>query len=130
MAGRMMFGSISGIMEMDHWYSESMLRGNGSASLPVLWHKDLFNPKMGLHLVLYASGSGVVEITATDETERELGIIRFEMPTRGQTNYSGVPLQRQFIRPFPYTYVGLRLSIRIISTKIVRIFSIGINTKE
>jgi hypothetical protein len=130
MSGRMLFGSISGIVEMDNWYSDEFPRGNGEATLPVLWHKDLFNPKNGLHLVLYASGSGTVEITAHDETDRELGVITFEMPDTGQTNYSGVPLQRQFIRPFPYTYVGLRLRIKIISRKMVRIFSIGINTKE
>ena len=130
LSGNMIFGSSSGIMKMDHWYSEEYPRGEGTASLPVLWHKDIFNPKTGLHMVMYASGSGIVEVSAKDETERELGLVRFELPDHDQINFSGVPLQRQFIKPFPYQYVGLRLSIKIISQKMVRIFSIGINTKE
>ncbi len=129
-AGRHLCGSVSGLYKVGVWYSNDAPRGDGYAVTPILWHKDLFNPKQGLALVLYASGAGKVLIDAEDETQRSLGTYEFELPDTDQADYAGVPLQRQFIRPFTHEYIGLRLRLRFEATKMIRVFGLGVLTKE
>ena len=129
-AGRTTTGTISGVKELLPWYVNNDLAGAGSATLPILWHDDIFTPKRGMHLVLYASGYGVVEVKAQDETGRELGVTRFELPKQDQIDYAGVPLQRQFIRLFNHEYVGIKLSVSVMAKASVRIFAIGVNIKK
>jgi hypothetical protein len=112
------------------WYSNDGLRGTGEAETPVLWHKDLFNPKQSMSLVLYAAGAGKVYIDAEDETRRRLSTVEFEIPEEDQADFTGVPLQRQFTRPFRHQYTGLRLTIRIQSNKMIRVFGLGVLTQE
>lgn len=130
LSGTEVVGTVAGLRTVAPWYSDSVHRGAGSALFPVLWHKELFQPKRGLHMVLYAAGSGRVTIASHDETGRELAVTVFDLPADAQTDYVGVPLQRQFIRPFQHEYIGLRLRIKVESTRVVRIFAIGVNTKE
>lgn len=131
LAGTQMCGSISGMKVMGTWYSNTEgNRGDGFATLPILWHKDLFNPKTSLALAVYASGAGTIYVDAEDETERQLGTFTYELPDVDQNDYNGVPIQRQFIKPFQFQYIGLRLKIRIEAKKMIRIFGIGVLTKE
>jgi hypothetical protein len=129
-SGRSFVGTISGVKEVAQWYATDGLRGPGFARLPTLWHGDIFNPKHSLHMVLYASGYGEVKITAFDETQRPLSVISFELPQTDQIDFAGVPLQRQFIRPFSHLYTGLRLTVDVKAGSLIRIFAIGVNTKE
>jgi hypothetical protein len=129
LAGRVVRGTISGMRLVSPWYSNTERRGAGSVNLPILWHGDIFNPKDGLHIVLYASGSGRVVVTTHDETQRELSVVVFDLPEDDQTDYYGVPLQRQFIRPFQHQYIGVRMSLKVESEKMVRVFAVGLNIK-
>ena len=130
LAGINLLGSVSGIYTLGAWYSNNGQRSNGYAQTPILWHKDLFNTKNSMALVLYAAGVGKVHVDAWDETERELGTFTFELPDEDQANYTGVPLQRQFTRPFAFEYIGLRLRLRFESDKMIRVFGLGVLTKE
>jgi len=129
-SGRSLIGTVSGIKEAAPWYATDARRGPGYARFPTLWHNDIFNPKRSLHMVLYAAGAGEVTVTASDETGRELSVVTFVLPKSDQVDYAGVPLQRQFIKPFSHEYIGLRLKINISANSLIRIFSIGVNTKE
>ena len=129
-AGRTVYGSISGLYRVNQWFSNNGKRGNGFAQTPILWHKDLFNPKIGYYLVVYASGAGRIRVLAEDETSRQLGEYIFDLPDDDQADFTGVPLQRQFTRPFPHEYVGVRLRIFLESDKMIRVFGIGILNKE
>ena len=130
LGGTQLYGSISGIYSVGAWYSNEGLRGTGLAQTPILWHKDLFNPKQGLMLAVYASGVGTIYVDATDETNRKLGTFEFMLPDSDQTEFTGVPMQRQFTRPFSFEYIGVRLTIRVEASKMIRIFGFGILTKE
>jgi hypothetical protein len=130
LAGVQVCGSISGMHSVGQWYSNDGARGNGYATTPILWHKDLFNPKQGMSLVIYASGAGTIYVDATDETDRKLATLEFMLPDGDQADFTGVPLQRQFTRPFSHEYLGVRLKIRVESNKMIRIFGIGILTQE
>jgi hypothetical protein len=130
LTGKQLFGSISGMFMVGAWYSNNGARGDGYAHTPILWHKDLFNKKQSLMLVVYASGEGSVIVDAEDETRRQLGSFRFDLPGEDTTNSTGVPLQRQFIRPFQFEYLGVRLRVRIEGEKMVRVFGIGVLTQE
>lgn len=129
-AGKQLCGSISGLYQSDVWYSNANPRGNGYALSPLLWHKDLFNPKQGLMLVVYAAGAGTIFVDAEDETGRQLGTYQFDLPDTDQADFTGVPLQRQFTRPFSHEYIGLRLRLRFEATKMIRVFGFGVLTKE
>lgn len=130
LAGQHIAGSISGLYSVGKWYSKDGDRGEGSALTPIMWHKDLFNPKYSLQLVIYASGAGTIFVDAMDETGRDLGTYQFDLPDTDQADYVGVPLQRQFTRPFVQEYVGVRLRIRFAPSKMIRVFGLGILTKE
>jgi hypothetical protein len=81
-------------------------------------------------LVVYASGEGTVFVDAEDETRRPLGTFRFDLPGDDTTNSTGVPLQRQFTRPFQFEYLGIRLRVRIEGEKMIRVFGLGVLTQE
>ncbi len=123
-------GSTSGIQSIAPWYAADLARGGGYAKLPILWQENLLEPKRSLHLIFYASGSGSVKFIASDETGRELGTVVFDIPKANQIDYQGVPLQRQFIRPFSHEYRGLSLTMVFAPTSNIRVFAIGITTKE
>lgn len=129
-AGRTVYGSISGLYKVNQWFTNIGTRGPGFAQTPILWHKDFFNPKQGYMLVMYASGVGRIRVVAEDETFRQLGEYLFELPDEDQIDYAGVPLQRQFLRPFPHTYIGVRLKIFLESDKMIRVFGVGVLTQE
>jgi len=130
LAGRHYYGAPTGIYQVGRWYDNTLTRGPGYALTPILWHKDLFNPKQGLMLVIYASGAGTLFVDAEDETGRKLGTYEFVMPDQDEASYAGVPLQRQFTRPFSHSYTGVRLRIRFEASKMIRLFGLGILTKE
>lgn len=129
LSGRLIVGTISGIKTVAPWHSDAVPRGKGFVRFPTLWHEDLFEPKNGLHMILVASGVGKVTITSRDETGRELSEQVFELPDDGQVDYYGVPIQRQFIRPFQHEYLGVRITVTVDATKVIRIFAVGINVK-
>jgi hypothetical protein len=129
-SGRAFVGTIAGIKEAAQWYVADTMRGAGSARFPTLWHGDIFSPKQSLHMVLYASGQGEIRVTAHDETNRALSVVNFVLPKTDQIDFTGVPLQRQFIRPFSHIYTGLRLSVDVKAGSLIRIFAIGVNIKE
>lgn len=129
-SGRMFCGTKGGIVEMLPVSSKDGIRGDGSFTLPMLFQKDAFNPKMSQSLAVIAAGAGSIEVMATDETGRQLGVTLFDLPADDQATYDGVPLQRQFTRDFRHKFNGLRLKFTIKSNSLVRIYAIGVFIKE
>jgi hypothetical protein len=66
LGGRMLFGSIAG-MKLQLGETSEGARGAAEVEFPVLWHGDFISPKLSHQLILYAAGSGVVTISASDE---------------------------------------------------------------
>jgi hypothetical protein len=128
LAGRTIYGSISGLWQSNAWYSDNGTRGEGYAMTPILWHKDLFNEKQAKQLVVYASGVGRITVQAWDETGRQLSTHLFDLPDVDQAAYFGVPLQRQFTSKFEHQYVGVKLKVSIKSDKMIRVFGLGVLT--
>lgn len=125
------FGSVAGLYALGAEYAASGLRGAGEARTPVLWHGDMLAVKQSHTLILYASGSGRVVVTAESETGRELSATVFELAAPDQADVLGVPLAQQFERPFQHSYSGLRFRVRIEQGESqVRIFAIGVRLRE
>lgn len=129
LAGNTAIGTISGFQLVGKEYATTGVRGAASAVTPILWHGDFLEPKQSHSLIIYASGAGRVTISAEDETGRQLNTVLFDLPKADQTNYLGVPLQRQFERPFQHRYTGLRLRVKIESDQQVRIFAVGVRLR-
>lgn len=129
LAGRTIYGTISGMFTSQQWWDRtSANRGNGVAKTPILWHKDFINQKTSSELVVYASGSGRVIVDTYDETNRQMSTVIFDLPDTDQADFTGVPLQRQFTRPFRHSYLGVRMEIKVESDKQLRIFGVGVLT--
>jgi hypothetical protein len=127
-SGNVLLGTNFGLYRMIPEQYGGM-RGDGNVTLPLLWHGDMVNPKYSHSLVLIASGSGQIEVTAHDESGRELTNVVYDIPEDGITQDSR-PLPRQFNRPFQHRYIGLRLSVKMISEQPLRIYGIGVNVKK
>jgi hypothetical protein len=127
--GNMLVGTTNGLYR---YRAEGLggMHGEGSVTLPLLWHGDMLNPKVSHSLMLIASGSGKVTISAQDETGRELSEVEFELPESGVNEVIEAPSPHQFLRPFQHRYIGLRLTIKIDSQKPLRIYGVGVNVKK
>lgn len=130
LAGKTIVGSIAGMRVFDQDRAQLSGRGKGFVQFPILYHKNLFDPKSSMQLFVIASGSGRIYVDAKDEMQRQLGTLLFELPATDQDDYVGVPLQRQFTRPFSASYMGLRLKVRVESEKPIRIYAIGVLLKK
>jgi hypothetical protein len=129
LAGRLVYGSRGGLLYVGEEQGDGD-RGAGEVTFPLLWQGDSLGPKVSHQLALYAAGVGKVTFSASDERGRDLGEVVFELPDDDQLNFIGVPLAQQFQRPFAHQYIGLRLRMKIESSKQLRVFAIRVLTKE
>jgi hypothetical protein len=129
-AGEMVCGTNGGLLRFSSVHKDAGFRGDAEFTLPILYQKDMFNQKQGHSVALLASGSGLVQLEISDETGRHLGVVEFDMPAPDSAAYSGVPLQRQFTRPFRHKFMGIRIRCLIKSERQVRIYAIGVFNQE
>jgi hypothetical protein len=66
----------------------------------------------------------------TDESDRQLGSVEFDVPKPGTVGSYGPPPKTQFERFFEHVYVGVKMRVRILSEDQLRIFAISVNTRE
>lgn len=130
LAGNHVVGTVSGFYEIAPWYDSKSVRAEGYAVTPFLWHKDIFQSKRSTALAMYASGVGSIYVDAWNETGRPLGTTEFVLPDKDQNDFKGVPIQQQYTKPFEHEYKGLKLRIRMGKGKMIRVFGIGVLTKE
>jgi hypothetical protein len=128
--GRFILGTGSGFFYVQRHTATVGERGPASVEFPLWWHGDFNAPKHSHAMFLYASGAGRVTVRARDERDRELSTVVFDLPEDGSDEYRGAVLSHQFLRPFQHQYVGLRLSVQIEGARPVRVFAIGIQTRE
>jgi archaellum component FlaG (FlaF/FlaG flagellin family) len=80
---------------------------------PMLWHGSLTETKETHSLLIQVAGKGIILIDAVNDAGRVLGSLEIEATDDPDDNYFvGVPLSRQYERPWQHRYRGAQYRIR------------------
>lgn len=118
LAGQLVFGTSGGIYELIRMNGQGIMDDIPAPNLeivtPYLWHGSVIETKQTHALIIQASGQGLLEIDAWDDTGRGLGSITVEISEDRTDDNSprGVPLSRQYERPWSHRYRGAQYRIR------------------
>ncbi|WP_138465354.1 hypothetical protein [Poseidonocella sp. HB161398] len=137
LAGRLVYGTNGGLYEIVRDRNRDGLPATAVAPeayivTPFLWHGSLVEAKRTHSFTLQASGSGIVEMWATDLEGRVLGSMAFEIaPDADDTDSFAVPLSRQYERMWQVRYLAAQYHFRITqSDGLVRISGFAVTTRQ
>ena len=77
------------------------------------------------------SGNGIIDLTAVDETGRELGALNFEVDDTDDNRFIDVPLSHQYERKWETRYRGAQYRLKISGgSGVFRIMGFAVVLKE
>ena len=98
---------------------------------PMLWHGDFNHIKQTHSVVLQVSGTVIIDLTAVDETGRELGALNFEVDDTDDNRFIDVPLSHQYERKWETRYRGAQYRLKISGgSGVFRIMGFAVVLKE
>lgn len=140
LAGTMLFGSNDGTyvrldpitpISADDDLTDDVIRGELDICTPIHWHGSIDEYKESKALVLQATGSGALLITAYDEEGQEIYQDEVQIEGREDTagDFPNVNLEQQYRLPFEVRYRGVQFQFRSVDNGDVRILGYAIDLR-
>jgi hypothetical protein len=131
LGGSMVWGSSEGIYLSLRRDNEIANSPEAIIETPYLWHGDLINVKETQNITIMASGKGTISLEALDETDRVFHQESFEIePEADDSDFSGMPLNRQYARNFEHRYRCVRLRFTMVGRGQMRLTGFAIRLKR
>ena len=131
LGGTLIFGSPAGIYKIAPTTVEATYEPTATAITPMLWLGDLSNNKKTHSLIVQASGQGTIDLEIFDENAMLITTMSMEIDgSVDDDSYQGVPIIKQYERPFEYVVRGVRIKFTINGKGLVRLSGFAIRTRK
>ncbi|CAB5220277.1 hypothetical protein UFOVP235_26 [uncultured Caudovirales phage] len=131
LGGNLIFGSPAGIFNVAPVSVSATYEPTATAITPMLWLGDISNNKRTHSMIVQASGQGTIDLEIFDENGLPLTTMSMEIDgTLDDNSYDGVPIIKQYERPFEYVVRGVRIKFTINGNGLVRLSGFAVRTRK
>jgi hypothetical protein len=131
LGGTLVYGSPAGVYNVSPVTVAATYEPTATAMTPMLWLGDLSNNKRTHSLIVQASGQGVIDLEIYDENAILITTMSMEIDgSVDDDSYQGVPIIKQYERPFEYVVRGVRIKFTINGKGLVRLSGFAIRTRK
>lgn len=112
LAGQLVFGTPGGLYNVNKVESDDGDVPPLEFVTPLLWHGSMIETKQTNSMILQASGKGTLIVDAISDEGRPIGSLRFEVADTDDSEFSGMPLIKQYERKWEHRYRGAMYRFR------------------
>lgn len=131
MNGRLALGGPDGVYEVNKIEDTGELTPAMTIQTPYLWHGNTLDKKDTHSLIIQASGSGTIEIEATNDSGNMIFARTVEV--EGDDNddsFTDVPIFREYDIPFQHSYRGVRFKFVCKGNGLFRLFGFAVTFRN